>query len=65
MDWQTERTTIKAAGLVQGIVLVTFPTASTVFTDKSEYGLSSTQYGDTFLPQRRRSVGCSNVGVPD
>jgi hypothetical protein len=51
MASKTERTVINAAALVQGIVLVTFPAASTIFTDKSEYGLSSTQYGDMFLPQ--------------
>ena len=45
MASKTERTIINAAGLVQGIVLVTFPAASSIFTDKSEYGLSSTQYG--------------------
>ena len=32
---------VYAAGLVQGIVLVTFPAASTIFTDPDEYGLSS------------------------
>ena len=42
MASKTERTIINAAGLAQGIVLVTFPAASTIFTDTSEYGLSST-----------------------
>ena len=50
MASKTERTIINAAALVQGVVLVTFPAASTIFTDKSEYGLSSTQYGAMFLP---------------
>ena len=36
---------------MQGIVLVIFPAASTIFTEKSEYGLSSSQYGNMFLPQ--------------
>ena len=45
MASKAERTIINAAGLAQGIVLVTFPAASTIFTDISEYGLSSTQYG--------------------
>ncbi len=40
-----------AAGLVQGVVLVTFPAASTIFTAPGSYGLSSTQYGAMFLPQ--------------
>ena len=42
---------VYAAGMVQGIVLVTFPAASTIFTDPAEYDLSSTQYGTLFLPQ--------------
>ena len=44
MTSKTEREVINAAGLVQGIVLVMFPAASTIFTDKSDYGLSSSQY---------------------
>ena len=32
-----------AAGLVQGIVLVTFPAASTIFTSAASCGLSSSQ----------------------
>ena len=44
MASKTERTVVNAAGLVQSIVLVTFPAASTIFTSKSEYGLSSSQY---------------------
>ena len=51
MASRTERTVINAAGLVQGIVLVTFPAASTIFTDTSQYGLSSSRYGAMFLPQ--------------
>jgi len=48
---QAESRTVYAAGLVQGVVLVTFPAASTIFTSASQYGLSSTQYGAMFLPQ--------------
>jgi MFS family permease len=42
---------VYAAGVAQGIVLVTFPAASTIFTNPADYGLSSTQYGTLFLPQ--------------
>ena len=42
---------VNVAGLVQGITLVTFPAASTIFTDPAEYDLSSTQYGAMFLPK--------------
>src|SRR4029453_17781596 len=51
MATTTERTVVYAAGVVQGIALVTFPAASTILTDPAEYDLSSTQYGTLFLPQ--------------
>jgi hypothetical protein len=40
MATQTERTVVYAAGVVQGIALVTFPAASTILTDPSEYDLT-------------------------
>ena len=57
MSSQAESRTVYAAGLVQGVVLVTFPAASTIFTSSSQYGLSSTQYGAMFLPQALVAVG--------
>jgi MFS family permease len=48
---KTETSVVYLAGIAQGIALVTFPAASTVFTDPSEYDLSNTQYGALFLPQ--------------
>ncbi len=51
MSSRAESRTVYAAGLVQGVVLVTFPAASTIFTEPSQYGLSSSQYGAMFLPQ--------------
>jgi MFS family permease len=42
---------VNAAGAVQGIVLVTAPAASTVFTDPTGYGLSDARYGAMFVPQ--------------
>ena len=62
MASKAERTVINAAGLVQGIVLVTFPAASTIFTDTSEYGLSSSQYGAMFLPQVALAIATSLLG---
>jgi hypothetical protein len=50
---------VYAAGLVQGIVQVTFPAASTIFTSASSYGLSSSQYGGMFLPQAITAIGSS------
>ena len=63
MASKAERTVVNAAGLVQGIVLVTFPAASTIFTSKSEYGLSSSQYGAMFLPQVALAIATSLLGA--
>jgi fucose permease len=60
---KTESAVVNAAGLVQGIVLVTFPAASTIFTSKSEYGLSNTQYGTLFLPQVIMAITASLLGA--
>ena len=63
MASKTESTVVNVAGLVQGIVLVTFPAASTIFTSKGEYGLSSTQYGTLFLPQVITAITASLLGA--
>ncbi len=42
---------IYLTGLIQGLALVTFPAASSIFTSPQGYGFSSTQYGAMFLPQ--------------
>jgi len=60
---KTESGVVNVAGLVQGIVLVTFPAASTIFTEKSEYGLSNTQYGTLFLPQVVMAITASLLGA--
>ena len=60
---RTETRVVNAAGLVQGIVLVTFPAASTIFTDPDEYGLTSTEYGTMFLPQVVLAVAASLLGA--
>jgi MFS family permease len=48
---RAEKLTIYLAGLVQGITLVTFPAASTIFTSATGYGLSAAEYGAMFVPQ--------------
>src|ERR1043165_4822358 len=53
---------VYAAGMVQGIVLVTFPAASTIFTDPTQYDLSNTQYGVLFLPQVVTAIAASLLG---
>jgi fucose permease len=63
MATRAERRAVNAAGLVQGIVLVTFPAASTIFTSRKFYGLSSAQYGDMFLPQVVLAIAASLLGA--
>jgi hypothetical protein len=48
--------------VVQGIVVVTFPAASTIFTDPDESDLSSTQYGTLFLPQVIAAIAAALLG---
>jgi MFS family permease len=55
--------TVNAAGLVQGITLVTFPAASTIFTASDAYHLSSSQYGAMFVPQMITAVVTSLLGA--
>lgn len=39
------------AGVVQGLALVTFPAASSIFTSPDGFGFDSTRYGAMFIPQ--------------
>lgn len=50
---------IYLAGLIQGVVLVAFPAASTLFTSPQEFGFSSFQYGMLFVPQSILSIAAS------
>jgi len=59
----TEKRVVYGAGMVQGIALVTFPAASTILTDPSEYDLSSTQYGALFLPQVVTAIAGALLGA--
>jgi MFS family permease len=49
--------------LIQGVALVTFPAASAVFTNPSDYGLSSTEYGAMFVPQAVMAIVSSLLGA--
>jgi MFS family permease len=60
---KAEANVVYAAGLVQGVTLVTFPAASTVFTDPKQYGLSSDQYGLMFVPQVVTAISASLLGT--
>lgn len=50
------------AGVVQGLALVTFPAASTIFTSPGGFHLSSTQYGAMFIPQVVLAILASAFG---
>ena len=63
MASRAESVTVNAAGLVQGIVLVTFPAASTIFTTRSSYDLSRSQYGLMFVPQVITAIAASLLGA--
>lgn len=54
---------IYGAGLIQGVALVTFPAASSVFTSAGQYGLSGTQYGGMFVPQAIAAIVSSLLGA--
>jgi MFS family permease len=60
---RAESITVNAAGLVQGIVLVTFPAASTIFTARGSYDLSSSQYGAMFVPQVGTAILAALLGA--
>ena len=63
MASRAENRVVNLAGLVQGITLVTFPAASSIFTDPTEYDLSNTQYGTMFLPQVVTAIITSLLGA--
>ena len=44
MARRAETRVVNAAGAAQGVVPVTFPAASTIFTSPSQYHLSNTRY---------------------
>ncbi len=55
--------TVNIAGLVQGIALVTFPAASTIFTAPGSYHLTSGQYGLMFVPQFTAAIVAALLGA--
>jgi MFS family permease len=60
---RAETGVVYAAGVVQGIALVTFPAASTILTAPDEYDLSSSQYGTLFLPQVVTAIAAALLGA--
>jgi MFS transporter, FHS family, glucose/mannose:H+ symporter len=58
---RTEIGVVYFAGMVQGLALVTFPAASSIFTTPDGFGFDSTRYGAMFLPQVIMAVLASGL----
>ena len=63
MAQRNEIAAVYVAAVIQGLALVTFPAASTVFTSPQHYGLSSTEYGAIFVPQAITAISASLLGA--
>ncbi len=63
MATSTESTVVYAAGVVQGVALVTFPAAGAILTDPAEYDLTSSQYGLLFVPQVVTAITAALLGA--
>jgi len=62
MPQRTEVRLVYLLGLVQGLALVTFPAASSIFTSPHGYGFSASRYGLMFIPQVIVAVLASSLG---
>ena len=49
-------------GLVQGLALVTFPAASSIFTSPGGFGFGASRYGMMFIPQVILAILASSIG---
>lgn len=63
MAQQSETIAVYSAGIIQGVALVTFPAAGTIFTSASYYGFSNMAYGGMFLPQAVMAISASLLGA--
>ncbi len=54
-----EIASVYLSGLIQGIGLVAFPAASTIFTSPAQFNFSNTAYGALFVPEAALSIGAS------
>ena len=62
MPRRTEVLLIYVAGLIQGLALVTFPAASSIFTSVHSFGFSDSRYGMMFIPQVILAILASSLG---
>ena len=53
---------IYVIGLVQGLALVTFPAASSIFIDAHGFGFGASRYGMMFIPQVALAILASSTG---
>lgn len=51
--------TIYIAGLLQGIALVAYPAASSIFTNPDAFNFSTSEYGTLFIPQTLLAIAAS------
>ncbi len=62
MPSRSEVRLVYAIGLVQGLALVTFPAASSIFTSPSGFGFGASRYGMMFVPQVILAILASSIG---
>src|SRR5215831_10352048 len=62
MPRRSEAGLIYAIGLAQGLALVTFPAASSIFTSPRGFGFGASRYGLMFLPQVILAILASSTG---
>ena len=62
MPRRTEVLLIYVTGLIQGLALVTFPAASSIFTSSHGFGFSNSRYGMMFIPQVILAILASSLG---
>src|SRR6516225_5073187 len=62
MPRRAEVRLIYVTGLVQGLALVTFPAANSIFTSPHGFGFSASRYGMMFIPQVILAILASSLG---
>jgi MFS transporter, FHS family, glucose/mannose:H+ symporter len=62
MPRRTEVLLIYVTGLIQGLALVTFPAASSIFTSSHGFGFTNSRYGMMFIPQVILAILASSLG---
>src|SRR5215467_109121 len=58
---RAEISVVYSAAVVQGLALVTFPAASSIFTSPAGFGFDTTRYGTMFVPQVMLAILASGL----